>query len=72
MLRFVLLYLSLLAVTAALVLLLNALDAGTAVSLAVFALFGVAIGFAIACFIDQIPRVSRPRRKRHPTASPRT
>jgi hypothetical protein len=72
MLRFAFLYISLLAVTAVLVLSLNALDAGTAVSLTVFALFGVAIGFGIAYFLDRIPHIFHPRRTRHHSASPRS
>jgi uncharacterized membrane protein len=72
MFRIVLLYIGLLAVTAALVLLLNALDAGTGVSLTVFGLFGVSIGLAIAWLIDRIPEVSRPPRTQRRPMPPRT
>jgi hypothetical protein len=72
MFRIALLYISLLVVTAALVLSLKALDAGTGVSLAVFGLFGVSIGLAIGSFVDRIPEISRPRRPRHRPAPPRT
>jgi hypothetical protein len=72
MLRIVLIYIAILAMTAALVLSLNALDAGAAVSLAIFALFGASIGFAIAYFIDRIPEISRPRRRRHHPEPPRS
>jgi peptidoglycan/LPS O-acetylase OafA/YrhL len=72
MFRIVPLYISLLAVTAALVLSLNALDAGTGVSLTAFGLFGVSIGLAIAFFIDRIPEISRPRRTRRRPVPPRT
>jgi hypothetical protein len=54
------------------VLSLKALDAGAGVSLAVFALYGVSIGVAIACFLDQIPEISRLIRARHRPAPPRT
>jgi hypothetical protein len=72
MFRIVLVYISLLAVTAALVLSLNALDAGTAVSLTVFGLFGISIGLAIGCFVDRIPAITRPGRGRHRPVPPST
>jgi hypothetical protein len=72
MFRIVLAYISLLAVTAALVLSLNALGASTAVSLTVFALFGASIGLAIGCFVDRIPEVPRLRRRGHRPVPPST
>jgi hypothetical protein len=72
MFRLALIYISVLAATAALVLSLNALDAGTAVSLTVFALFGVSIGLAIGCFVDRIPEITRLRRRRHRPVPPST
>ena len=64
MLRLTFAYILVLAATAGLVLSLNALDAGVGVSVAVFGLFAVAIGFAIGYFVDQIPDffISRQRR----------
>lgn len=70
MFRIALIYIAVLAATAVLVLSLNALEAGTAVSLAVFALFAVSIGFAIGYFVDRIPEIPRPRRVRHRPAPP--
>jgi hypothetical protein len=72
MFRLALIYISVLAATAALVLSLNAFDAGTAVSLTVFALFGVSIGLAIGCFVDRIPEITRPRRRRRRPVPPST
>jgi len=72
MFRFVIAYISLLALTAVLVLALRAFDAGTLVSLAVFALFGVSIGFAIASFVDRIPEIRRPGQTRHRPVPPST
>jgi hypothetical protein len=72
MLRFALIYISLLALTAVLVLSLNALDAGTGVAAAAYALFAISIGFAIGSFIDRIPEIPRPGRTRQRPAPPRT
>lgn len=72
MFRLALIYVSLLVVTAAVVLSLKALDAGAGVSLAVFALYGASIGLAIAYFLDRIPEISRLVRARHRPAPPRT
>jgi len=70
MFRLALIYISVLAATAALVLSLNALDAGTVVSLTVFALFGVSLGLAIGSFVDRIPEIPRPRRRRRRSVPP--
>lgn len=72
MLRIALIYISLLALTAVLVLSLNALDVGTGAAAAAYALFAVSIGFAIGNFIDRIPEIPRPRRTRHRPAPPRS
>jgi hypothetical protein len=72
MLRIVVVYITVLAVTAVLVLSLNALDAGMGVSVAAFASFAISIGFAIGYFVDRIPEISRPRRTRHHPSPPRT
>jgi hypothetical protein len=72
MFRIALIYVSILAATAALVLSLNALEAGTLVSLAAFALFAISIGFSIGYFVDRIPEISRPRRTRRRPVPPRT
>lgn len=72
MLRIALIYISLLALTAVLVLALNALEVGTGVAAAVYALYAVSIGFAIGSFIDRIPEIPRPGRARHRPAPPRT
>jgi uncharacterized membrane protein len=72
MFRIALIYVSVLAATAALILSLNALGAGRAVSLAVFALFAISIGFAIGYFVDRIPEISRPGRTRRRPVPPRT
>ncbi len=72
MFRIALIYVSLLAFTAVLVLSLNALDAGTGVAVTAYALFAISIGFAIGSFIDRIPEMPRPRRTRHRPASPRS
>jgi len=72
MFRIALIYIAVLAVAAVLVLSLNALEAGTVVSLAAFALFAISIGFAIGYFLDRIPEISRPRRTRRSAVPPRT
>lgn len=72
MFRIALIYIAVLVATAVLVLSLNALEAGTVVSVAVFAVFAVTIGFAIGYFVDRIPEISRPRRTRRSAVPPRT
>lgn len=72
MLRIALIYILVLALTAILVLSLNALDAGTGVAIAAYALFAISIGFAIGSFIDRIPEMPRPGRTRHRPAPPRS
>lgn len=72
MFRIALVYIAVLAVTAVLVLSLNALEAGTPVSVAVYALFAISTGFAIGYFVDRIPEISRPRRTRRSPVPPRT
>jgi hypothetical protein len=72
MFRIALVYIAVLAVTAVLVLSLNALEAGTAVSAVVFALFAISVGFAIGYFVDRIPEISRPGRTRRRPVPPRT
>jgi uncharacterized membrane protein len=72
MFRIALIYIAVLAVTAVLVLSLNALEAGTVVSVVVFALFAISIGLAIGYFVDRIPEISRPRRTRRGPVPPRT
>jgi hypothetical protein len=72
MLRIALIYISVLALTAVLVLLLNALDVGAGVAAGVYALFAISIGFAIGSFVDRIPEMPRPGRTRHRPAPPRS
>ncbi|MFP5388786.1 MAG: hypothetical protein ACLGG5_05735, partial [Thermoleophilia bacterium] len=64
MFRVTIAYFAVLAATAGLVPLLNALDAGPAVSVTALASLCVSVGLAIAYFIDRIPEISRPRRAR--------
>ena len=71
MFRMALAYIAVLAATAGLVLLLNALDAGPAVSVTALTLLCVSVGLAIAYFIVRVPEISRPRRTRRRPVPPR-
>lgn len=72
MFRVALAYIAVLAATAGLVRLLDAFDAGPAVSVTALASLCVSVGLAIAYFVDRIPEITRPGRTRHRPAPPRT